>query len=110
MTIPIKIGFLTPYSGIYPFYGHHLMAGMMLGIYPGAVKKNEIQFIPAYTNMGDPASTLAAVNRLIFFDQCDIISGLVSYKAAREIIPVIERHDRLGLFFDLGDIFHGLII
>ena len=43
---PIKIGFLSPYSGVYPHYAQHLMAGMLLGIYPGAIKKNEIQFVP----------------------------------------------------------------
>jgi len=99
MTGPIKIGVLTPYSGIYPYYGHHLMAGMLLGIYPGAAKKNEIQFIPVYTKMGDPASVLEAVNRLVFFEQADIISGLINYRSIPDIIPVIERHDKMAFFF-----------
>lgn len=94
---------LTPYSGVYPYYGHHLTAGMLLGLYTGAAKRNEIQFIPAYTKMGDPASALDAANRLIFFDQVDIISGLVSYKSVLDIIPIIERHNKIGFFFDLGE-------
>ncbi|WP_184547050.1 ABC transporter substrate-binding protein [Mucilaginibacter sp. FT3.2] len=100
---PIKIGVLTPYSGVYPYYGHHLMAGMLSGIYPGAAKKNEIQFIPVYTKMGDPASVLEAVNRLVFFEQADIISGLISYQSIPDIIPVIERHNKIGFFFDMGE-------
>lgn len=100
---PIKIGVLTPFSSVYPYYGHHLIAGMALGIYPGAVKKNEVQFIPAYTKMGDPASTLDAVNKMVFFDQVDIVSGLISYKSIPGIIPVIERHNKLGFFADMGE-------
>jgi len=103
MTGPIKIGFLSPYSGVYPYYAQHLMAGMLLGIYPGAIKKNEIQFIPVYTKMGDPKSVLDGTNRLVFFDQCDIVSGLISYQSVPEILPVIERHNKLGFFFDMGE-------
>ena len=76
---------------------------MLLGMYPGAPKRNEVQFIPAYTNLGDPKSALDAANRLIFFDQVDILSGLVSYKSVHDIIPVIERHNKIGFFFDLGE-------
>jgi branched-chain amino acid transport system substrate-binding protein len=103
MTGPIKIGVLTPYSGVYPYYGHHLVAGMLQGLYPGAQKRNEFQFIPAYTQMGDPKSALEAVNRLVFFEQVDIVSGLISYKSVPDIIPVIERHNRIGFFFDMGE-------
>jgi len=103
MTGTIKVGMLTPYSGVYPYYGHHLSAGMLLGLYPGAPKRNEIQFIPVYTKMGDPASALDAANRLIFFENVDVVSGLVSYKSVLEIIPIIERHNKLGFFFDLGE-------
>jgi branched-chain amino acid transport system substrate-binding protein len=103
MTGPIKIGFLSPYSGVYPYYAQHLMAGMLLGIYPGAVKKNEIQFIPVYTKMGDPRSVLEGTNRLVFFDQCDIISGLISYQSIPDILQVIERHNKIGFFFDMGE-------
>jgi branched-chain amino acid transport system substrate-binding protein len=103
MTGVIKVGMLTPYSGVYPYYGHHLTAGMLLGLYPGAPKRNEIQFIPAYTKMGDPASALEAANRLIFFEQVDIVSGLVSYKSVQDIIPIVERHNKIGFFFDMGE-------
>jgi branched-chain amino acid transport system substrate-binding protein len=103
MTGPLKIGFLSPYSGVYPYYAQHLMAGMLLGIYPGAIKKNEIQFIPVYTKMGDPKSVLEGTNRLVFFDQCDIVSGLISYQSVPEILPVIERYNKIGFFFDMGE-------
>jgi len=100
---PIKIGFLTPYSGVYPFYGQHLMAGILLGLYPGGLRHDEIQFIPVYTEMGDPKSVANAVNKLVFFDHVDMISGLISYKSVPGIIPVIESHNKLAFFFDMGE-------
>jgi len=103
MTGPIKIGFLTPYSGVYPFYGSHLMAGILLGLYPGTAKQNEIQFVPVYTEMGDPKSAHDAVNRLVFFDNVDMVSGLISYRSMPDIIPIIERHSKLAFFFDMGE-------
>jgi len=103
MTGPLKIGFLSPYSGVYPHYAQHLMAGMLLGVYPGAIKKNEIQFIPVYTKLGDPRSVLEATNRLVFFDQCDIVSGFISYHSIPDILTVIERHGKVGFFFDMGE-------
>lgn len=99
----IKIGFLTPYSGVYPFYGHHLMAGILLGLYPGGVQHNEIQFVPVYTNSGGAKHVLEAVNRLLFFDQVDIVSGLISYKSIPDIVPIIENHQKLAFFFDMGE-------
>ena len=104
MVRPIKIGFLAPYSGVYPFYSHHLMAGILLGLYPGGVQTDEVQFVPAYTQMGDPKSTIEAVNKLVFFEQVDIISGLISYKSIPDIIPVIETYNKLAFFFDMGEL------
>jgi branched-chain amino acid transport system substrate-binding protein len=103
MAGPIKIGFLAPYSGVYPYYGHHLMAGILLGLYPGEVNQAEFQFVPAYTQMGDPKSTLDAVNKLVFFEQVDMISGLISYKSIPDIIPVIETYNKPAFFFDMGE-------
>jgi len=103
ITGPIKIGFLTPYSGVYPFYGNHLMAGILLGLYPDGMQRNEFQFIPVYTKQGDPKSVLEAVNQLVFFERVDIVSGLISYKSIPDIIPIIERHNALAFFFDMGE-------
>jgi branched-chain amino acid transport system substrate-binding protein len=99
----LKIGFLTPYSGIYPFYGHHLMAGILLGLFNDPLKQTEVQFIPAYTKMGDPKNALEALNKLIFFDQVDLISGLISYKSIPDMVPAIESFNKLAFFFDLGE-------
>ncbi|HVW95541.1 MAG TPA: ABC transporter substrate-binding protein [Mucilaginibacter sp.] len=103
MKAPVKIGFLSPYSGIYPYYAAHLTAGMFLGMNLDPFKQRSVQIIPAYTKQGDPTSTLEAVNKLTFFDQVDIISGLISYQAIPGLIPVIENHRKMGFFFDMGE-------
>ena len=102
MTSPIKIGFLTPYSGVYPSYSDHLMAGILLGLYPSDINHGEFQFVPVYSKQGGINSTAEAVSKLIFFDRVDIISGLVSYKSIPTILPDIERYNKLG-FFDMGE-------
>jgi branched-chain amino acid transport system substrate-binding protein len=103
MTSPIKIGFLTPYSGVYPSYSDHLMAGILLGLYPSDINREEFQFFPVYSKHGGINCTEEAVNKLIFFDRVDIISGLVSYKSIPSILPDIERYNKLGFFFDMGE-------
>jgi branched-chain amino acid transport system substrate-binding protein len=103
MMSPIKIGFLTPYSGIYPSYSDHLMAGILLGLYPSAINQTEFQFVPVYSRFGDIKGTADAVEKLIFFDRVDIVSGLISYRAVPAILPEIERHHKLGFFFDMGE-------
>lgn len=103
MAQPLKIGFLSPYSGIYPYYGMHIMAGMLMGMNLDPGKQKTIQFIPAYTNSGTPNETLDATKRLALFDNVDIVSGLISYQAVPGIIPPIDTHNKMGFFFDMGE-------
>ncbi|MDB4922804.1 ABC transporter substrate-binding protein [Mucilaginibacter sp.] len=103
MKRPLKIGLLSPYSGIYPFYSAHLTAGILLGMNLDPFRQNQVQFIPAYTKLGSPAATQEAANKLIFFDQIDILSGLISYQSVPDLIPAIETHKKLGFFFDMGE-------
>jgi len=103
MIRPLKIGFLAPYSGVYPYYGQHIMAGILLGLNYDPLRQNEIQFIPVYTKMGDSKSALEAVNKLLFFDQVDMVSGLISYQSIPDIIPLLERFKKLAFFFDMGE-------
>ena len=103
MLRPLKIGFLTPYSGIYPFYGAHITAGILLGMNKDPFRQTDIQFIPAYTKMGDPKTALEAVNKLLFFDQVDMISGLISYKSVPDMVPLLDNFNKLAFFFDMGE-------
>ena len=103
MKRPLRIGFLTPYSGIYPFYAQHLSAGWLLGMGLHPFQQNQIQFIPEYTKMGSGKDTLEAIRKLVFFDRVDLVSGLVGYKALADSIPVLEQSNQTAFFFDLGE-------
>ena len=100
---PIRIGFLSPYSGIYPYYAQHLITGWFLGMGLEPTRQNKIAFIPAFTKQGGPSSVTEAVQKLLFFDKVDILSGLISYKSTPDLIPMVDMHQRMGFFFDMGE-------
>ncbi|SFW61196.1 ABC transporter substrate-binding protein [Chitinophaga sancti] len=100
----LNIGFLTPYSGIYPFYSAHLITGWMLGMGLDPTRQRAVQVMPEFTNAGGPIPTTEAAKKLMFFNQSDVLSGLISYKSLPSLIPVVEAQRRLGFFFDMGEL------
>lgn len=106
MVKTLKVGFLCPYSGIYPNYAQHMMGGMLLGMGLDPSTQQQVQFIPAYTNMGDINSTMEAAKKLIFFERVDMISGLISFHALPELKVLLEGKSVLSFFFNLGENLH----
>jgi len=103
MTKTLKIGFLCPYSGIYPNYAQHIMGGILLGLGLNPATQQQVQFIPAYTNMGDIKNTLEAAKKLVFFERVDILSGLISFHSLPELKVLLEGKQTLPFFFNLGE-------
>ncbi|QEC51900.1 amino acid/amide ABC transporter substrate-binding protein (HAAT family) [Anseongella ginsenosidimutans] len=103
MKRPFRIGFLTPYSGIYPFYPQHLTAGWLLGMGLDPFRQDRVQFVHEYTKTGSGRDSVQAVRKLVFFDRVDLVSGLVGYKAITEAIPVLEQAGQTAFFFDMGE-------
>lgn len=103
MVPAITIGFLSPYSGIYPYYAQHLFAGWLLGMGLDPARQTTVQFVPEYTEMGGMKTTEAAARKLLFFNRVDVLSGLISYKAVPGLIPLIEKERRPAFFFDMGE-------
>lgn len=99
----IKIGLLTPYSGIYPNYSHHFSTGLLLGAGKDPLRQKEIQFVPVYTQMGGSHHTEEAVKHLSFFENVDILSGLISYTAIPPLVSALEKRRGLNFFFDMGE-------
>lgn len=97
----IKIGFLTPYSSIYP----NLTPNIINGFYSALPKQyqNIFQFVPEYIKQGGGKATLEATQKLIQFNNVDIVSGFISYKKVPELVPLIEKRNKLALFFDFGE-------
>lgn len=103
MKPPITIGFLTPYSGIYPHYSAHLVTGWLLGMGLDPARQKTIQFLPEYTHMGGEKAAAEAARKLLSFNRVDVLSGLISYKSAPSLIPLIEREKKPAFFFDMGE-------
>jgi branched-chain amino acid transport system substrate-binding protein len=103
MKPPLTIGFLTPYSGIYPYYSAHLATGWLLGMGLDPARQKTVQFVPEYSERGGEQTTAAAARKLLFFNRVDILSGLISYKASPSLIPLVENDKKPAFFFDMGE-------
>ncbi len=98
---PIKIGFLTPYSSIYPTLTPNIVNGFYCSM--PEQYQNMFRFHPEYIKQGGGNVVKDAVQKLIQFDNVDIISGLVSYQKIPEIVSIIENRKKLAFFFDMGE-------
>lgn len=103
MQSALTIGFLTPYSGVYPHYSAHLVTGWMLGMGLDPVRQRTVQFTSEFTQMGSAADSAAAARKLLFFNNVDVLSGLISYKVMPELIPLIEKKQQPAFLFDMGE-------
>jgi branched-chain amino acid transport system substrate-binding protein len=103
MPSTLSIGFLTPYSGVYPYYSAHIVTGWLLGMGLDPARQKTVQFASEYTHMGSAEASVSAARKLIFFNNVDVLSGLISYKAAPDVIPIIENSKRPAFFFDMGE-------
>lgn len=103
MSPSLSIGFLTPYSGIYPYYSSYMATGWLLGMGLDPARQRTIQFIPEYTGSGNAKSAEEAARKLLFFNRVDILSGLISYKSIPSLLPLIEKDKRPAFFFDMGE-------
>lgn len=103
MNASLTVGFLTPYSGIYPHYAPHLFTGWLLGMGLDPARQQTIRFVQEYTQMGGIAQSEAAAQKMLFFNRVDVLSGLISYKALPGLIPLVERDRKPAFFFDMGE-------
>jgi len=101
MTQPIRIGFLSPYSSIYP----GMVPGTISGFYSGIPEANHGLFhvVPEYIGQGGEKTVLEAVHKLIGFHRVDMLAGVISYRSLPALVPAIEKHGRPALFFDAGE-------
>lgn len=98
---PIKIGFLTPYSSIYPTLTPNIVNGFYCSM--PVQYQNMFRFYPEYIKQGGGNTVKDAVQKLIQFDNVDIMSGLVSYQKVPEVVSIIEGRKKLAFFFDMGE-------
>ncbi|BAV08171.1 amino acid/amide ABC transporter substrate-binding protein, HAAT family [Filimonas lacunae] len=101
--MPIRIGLLVPYSSIYPELSGALVSGVYAALPQAIIKSGFFEFIPEYVKQGSQKEVEEAVKKLLFFNQADIIAGLVSYKTAKALVPLLETANRIGFFTDMGE-------
>ncbi|SCY23511.1 ABC transporter substrate-binding protein [Desulfoluna spongiiphila] len=101
MAQPVRIGFLSPYSSIYP----GMVPGTISGFYSGIPERYHGLFhiVPEYIGQGGEKTVLEAVHKLIGFHRVDMLAGVISYRALPGLVPAIEKHGRPALFFDAGE-------
>lgn len=93
-----------PYSGVYPFYVQHMMAGIFCATSKMSYAAKDFEFIPIYIGQGGSKATLEAVQKLVFFESIDFLIGMVSLKSLEDLKPILENHQKLGFFFDFGEL------
>lgn len=103
MNKPLRIGFLMPYSGVYPFYAQHITAGFLCAANKMSYGPADFAFMPTYVGQGGNKAILEAAQKLVFFDGVDVLMGMISPKIYPELKPLLENHNKLGLFFDFGE-------
>ncbi|MBL1407547.1 ABC transporter substrate-binding protein [Sphingobacterium faecale] len=106
MDKPLKIGFLTPFSAVYPFYGQHIMAGVFTALAQYGLAAKDVVFVPVYIGQGQYKMVEEAIQKLLFFEGVDLISGMVNIKSLLEIAPLFDTYNKPGLFIDFGELIH----
>ena len=72
----VKIGFLIPYSGIFPSLKEDLLQGLLLSLPPG--KEEQLVFSFEFIQMGDLKKVRDALQKLLMFDRVDLVIGVVN--------------------------------
>ena len=97
----VKIGFLAPYSSIYPGLVPSLISGFYSAI-PEAYHPL-FQIVPEYVGQGGEKVAAAAAKKLLFFDQVDLLSGIISQRVLPSLVSSVESRKKVALFFDSGE-------
>jgi branched-chain amino acid transport system substrate-binding protein len=102
--MPLKIGLLCSHSSIYPRLYQDFMDGFYTALPHKIQKQNFFCFVPEYIKQPTVKNVKESVQKLLSFDQVDIVSGLISYKAVPELVPLVEKQKRIAFFYDMGEL------
>jgi branched-chain amino acid transport system substrate-binding protein len=103
MSSPLKIGFITTYSSIYPDHANNILNGLFAGLCKDIYSQKDYLVIQEYVGQGREADVKQAIQKLLNFHNVDILMGYVSYKVIPNLIPLIESRQKLAFFFDMGE-------
>lgn len=97
----LRVGFLVPYSGVFTKLKNDFKFGFDL-----ALKKSmpslEIESISEFINLGDYKQVETSLNKLIMFDEADLIIGVVGTKVIINAREIYEKHKVPVIVNNLG--------
>lgn len=97
----LRIGFLYPYSGIFTKLKNDFRTGFEL-----AVKKElpslEIESVAEYIHLGDQKDVDKSINKLITFDEVDLIIGIVGTRVILNAKEIYEKYKVPVIINNLG--------
>jgi branched-chain amino acid transport system substrate-binding protein len=102
--MPLRIGLLCNHSSIYPHSHLDFMDGFYVALPDKIAKQNFFCFIPEYIKQPAIKNVKESVQKLLNFDQVDIVSGLISYKAIPDLVPLVEKQKKIAFFYDMGEL------
>lgn len=108
MNKKLKIGFLMPFSAVYPHYGLHLTAGIFTAFQYFGVQQKDVEIVPVFIGQGQYKLVEEAVQKLVFFDGVDVVIGMINIKSLEEINSTLKTYNKLGLFIDFGELVHPI--
>ena len=101
MKRPIKIGFLAPFSTIYPSLSQDMTDGLMSGLPQNL--HSFFEFIPVFIRQGEPNAIEPVLQKLLAFDRVDMVTGYVGYRSITRFQEFFERYNTIGFFADMGE-------
>lgn len=97
----LKLGWLFPYSGIF----RHLKSDLQQGMEAALQKEGEelvLETYPEFIQTGGLKDTENALNKLLLYEQVDLVMGVTSTKVALGILPILEKRQTPAILMNLG--------
>lgn len=97
----LKLGWLFPYSGIYPDLREDLEQGLELAVRQ-AGSPVKIEAYPVFVQTGAMKDTEDAVKKLLLYDKTDLVMGVASNKVVSALTPLLESRKTPMILLNLG--------
>jgi len=97
----LRIGFLYPYSGVFPRLKNDFRQGFEMAV-KRALPSLEIETVAEFINLGDYKLVEQALNKLVNFDEVDLIIGVVGTKVMLNAHEIYEKYKVPVILNNLG--------
>ncbi len=95
-----KLGFLLPYSGAFP-----ALKETLLNPFKAFAWQNAVTLVTEYVGNGDSSKVTAALDKLFYNEDADIVIGYVGVRVAVELFDRLRRNpDKIFIHLSLGEV------